>query len=236
MRRLLFLGLLPPPPPSARLLPAIGIITTTTTIIIGTMAGRLSPLHLAKPSSLWPRLCRPWRPWTVSSALFVTSTDFPRWCLSSTRTWHLSRPLLPHRWALPRSAPLVSAPPPFLCRTLVRGADSALLLTPAITLFSGGTYFRLNSTLPAGRWVDLRIVGRGNQTFAAVRETSLDAKLPVPSDDDAEGEEEFLAVLGINGVSFVWTPVAIEAPISSIGGEDAGWTGRLAAFSLSSET
>ena len=84
--------------------------------------------------------------------------------------------------------------------------------------------------------MDLRIVGRGNQTFAVVQETSLDAKLPVPGDDGDYDAEEFLAVLGINGVSFVWTPVAIEAPISRIGGEDAGWTGQLAAFSLSSET
>lgn len=123
--------------------------------------------------------------------------------------------------------------------TLILGADSSLKLTPGITLFSGGTYFRLNATVPLGKWVDLSIVGRGNQTFAAARETSLDAALPVPGGGDSGSDdygEEFLAVLGINGVSFVWTPVAIEAPISRIGGEDAGWTGQLAAFSLSSET
>ncbi len=118
---------------------------------------------------------------------------------------------------------------------LVSGRDSALMLTPTLTLFAAGTYFRLASTtLPTGVWVDLRLVGRGNGTFASVRTTTLDADFPGVA-AAAEEEEEFLAKLGINGESFQWTPVAVEAPIARIGGEDAGWSGKLAAWSLSSE-
>ncbi|KAI2626457.1 glycoside hydrolase family 20 protein [Hypoxylon sp. NC1633] len=116
---------------------------------------------------------------------------------------------------------------------LLSGRDSALLLTPTPTLLAASNYYRLNATLPLGRWVDLAIVGRGNRTFARVRETGLDEPLPEPGSTATE-EEEFLAVLGVNGVSFVWTPVAIEAPIQKVGGRDAGWTGELAAMSLSS--
>ncbi|KAK7755387.1 hypothetical protein SLS62_002614 [Diatrype stigma] len=129
--------------------------------------------------------------------------------------------------------------------TLVSGRDSALMLTPSVTLFAAGTYFRLRSTtvpVGTGEWVDLRLVGRGNQTFAGVRTTSLDTPLPLPGvggggggDDAAEGEEEFQAMLGINGESVEWTPVAIEAPIARIGGDGADWSGRLAAWSLSSD-
>ncbi|KAL7626666.1 hypothetical protein AAE478_003440 [Parahypoxylon ruwenzoriense] len=119
--------------------------------------------------------------------------------------------------------------------TLVSGRDSALLLTPNITLFASGSYYRLNSTLPLRTWVDLSIVGRGNQTFASVRQTSPGEPLPAAGAASAgEEEEEFLAVLGVNGVSLVWAPIAIEAPINRVGGADCGWTGQLAAMSLSS--
>ncbi|OTB07941.1 glycoside hydrolase family 20 protein [Hypoxylon sp. CI-4A] len=110
--------------------------------------------------------------------------------------------------------------------TLISGADSALLLTPNLTLFASGNYYRLNSTVPLGTWVNLSIIGRGNRTFASVQEVD---------GVSAVSEEEFLAVLGINGVSLVWAPVAIEAPIRQIGGVEPGWTGELAAMSLSSE-
>ncbi|KAI0480166.1 beta-hexosaminidase [Xylariaceae sp. FL0804] len=122
--------------------------------------------------------------------------------------------------------------------TIIAGADSALMLTPNITLSASGNYYRLNSTVPAGSWVDLSIVGRGNQTFARVRETvGLDDPLPQPGSSTApeEEEEEFLATLGINGEYLVWTPEAVEAPVAVIGGAGSAWSGEFAAMSLSSE-
>ncbi|KAI1374938.1 glycoside hydrolase family 20 protein [Hypoxylon crocopeplum] len=117
--------------------------------------------------------------------------------------------------------------------TIISGADSSLMLTPSLTLFASGNYYRLNSTIPVGNWVNLSIIGRGNRTFASVQETSLDGPLPEGSNVSAT-EEEFLAILGINGASFVWAPIAIEAPIRQIGGTDASWSGQLASMSLSS--
>ncbi|TGJ84957.1 hypothetical protein E0Z10_g3797 [Xylaria hypoxylon] len=119
--------------------------------------------------------------------------------------------------------------------TIISGADSTLMLTPNIALFASGNYYRLNSTLPLKTWVELSIVGRGEQTFASVRETSLEDSFPSAS-AVVGAEEEFRAVLGINGAYFVWAPIAIEAPIAELGGEDAGWTGEFAGLLLSSET
>ncbi|KAI1346602.1 beta-hexosaminidase [Xylaria sp. FL0043] len=116
--------------------------------------------------------------------------------------------------------------------TIMSGEDSTLMLTPNISLFASGNYYRLNSTLPHNTWVELSIVGRGNQTFATVQETSLGA--PFPSAElDSDAAEEFQAVLGINGQFFVWAPIAIEAPIAEISGN--GWTGELAGLVLTSE-
>ncbi|KAI0014789.1 glycoside hydrolase family 20 protein [Xylariomycetidae sp. FL0641] len=109
--------------------------------------------------------------------------------------------------------------------TLVSGRDSTLLLTPNITLFASGNYYRLNSTMPVGEMVDLRVVGRGNQTFASVQTAA-----GVGGD-----EEEFLAVLGINGEYLVWAPVAVEAPIARVGGQGAGWKGSLAGMALNAD-
>ncbi|KAI0138750.1 glycoside hydrolase family 20 protein [Hypoxylon sp. NC0597] len=117
--------------------------------------------------------------------------------------------------------------------TLISGRDSSLMLTPNLTLFASGNYYRLNSTVPVGQWINLSIIGRGNQTFASVQETSIEEPLPTIG-STAATEEEFLAILGINGVSFVWAPIAIEAPLKQIGGSNSGWTGQLAAMSLSS--
>jgi hexosaminidase len=110
--------------------------------------------------------------------------------------------------------------------TLISGSDSALMLTPNITLFASGNYFRLNSTLPLGEDVEIVLTGRGNQTFAAVSGSSLVGKSSV--------ENEFLAVLGVNGVSFRWEPIAVEAPLRQVGGEGCGWSGELLGMSLSS--
>jgi hexosaminidase len=116
--------------------------------------------------------------------------------------------------------------------TILSGADSSLMLTPAITLFASGNYYRLNSTLPQDKWVDLTVTSRGERTFASIREATPD---PPPSSLDLRGsatEEEFQAILGISGERFVWAPIAIEAPIAELGGD---WSGELANLFLSSE-
>lgn len=105
--------------------------------------------------------------------------------------------------------------------TIISGSDSVLMLTPNITLFAAGNYYRLNSTIPLHEWVDLSIIGKGNQTFASV--TSMKSKKEL-------SKEEFLTQMGINGQSFYWNIMAIEAPIKEV----TGWTGELSALSLSS--
>ncbi|KAI1464703.1 glycoside hydrolase family 20 protein [Daldinia caldariorum] len=127
--------------------------------------------------------------------------------------------------------------------TLLSGRDSALMLTPNLTLFASGNYYRLNTTVPLGSWFGLDVVGRGNRTFARVRaEQKQQGAGEGGEGEEGKGkekekgeEEEFQAVLGVNGVSLVWAPIAIEAPLERVGGEGAGWTGLLAAMSLSSE-
>lgn len=103
--------------------------------------------------------------------------------------------------------------------TLITGGDSVLMLTPNVTLFASGNYYRLNSTLPAQTWTSLDIIARGNQTFARI---------------GGGAEEEFLTQMGINGEYFVWAPMAIEAPLSVVGGPYSGWTGEIATLSLTS--
>lgn len=103
--------------------------------------------------------------------------------------------------------------------TLIFGRDSSLMLTPNITLFASGNYYRLNSTVPLGKAFDLSIIARDDQTFARV-------------DDGVE--EEFLAILGVNGERFVWAPIAIEAPLAQMGGAGSGWRGELMGMALSS--
>ena len=103
--------------------------------------------------------------------------------------------------------------------TLVAGGDSSLLLTPNITFLAGGNYFRLNTTVPLNETVDLSIIGRGNRTYASV---------------GSAAEEQFLAVMGINGEYFHWAEVAFEAPLRQVGGEGSGWSGTLGGFSLTS--
>ncbi|KAI1810187.1 beta-hexosaminidase [Poronia punctata] len=116
-------------------------------------------------------------------------------------------------------------------QVLISGGDSTLVLTPTVTLFASGNYYRLNSTVPLDTWVDLSVTGRGDRTFASVSETKLESPFPPSAADDSQ-EEEFQAVLGISGESFVWAPIAIEAPISEVGGD---WTGELGGLFLSSE-
>ncbi|KAK8064670.1 beta-hexosaminidase [Apiospora phragmitis] len=112
--------------------------------------------------------------------------------------------------------------------TLLYGGDSSLMLTPYITLFASGTYYRLNSTVPLGRWVNLSLTV--SKPWANHRVVPNWSNL---GDDGAR--EEFLAVLGVLGQFHVWAPVAIEAPLARIGGEDSGWAGQLRGMSLTSE-
>jgi hexosaminidase len=108
--------------------------------------------------------------------------------------------------------------------TVISGSDSMLMLTPNITLFASGNYYRLNSSLPLGQTLDLTITGRGNQTFASVTDAT-----PV---GDASSDQEFLTRMGINGEYFHWAPMGIEAPLKQIGGEGIGWSGKLYGMTL----
>ncbi|KAF2663151.1 beta-hexosaminidase [Microthyrium microscopicum] len=99
--------------------------------------------------------------------------------------------------------------------TLISGPDSALILMPNITFLAAGNYFSLNATLPVGEVTELTIAGQGSQTFAYVNGTKM----------------EFLAVLGINGVSLRWESIGIEAPLHVVGG-DSGWTGEISGMKL----
>lgn len=109
--------------------------------------------------------------------------------------------------------------------TLLTGSDSTLLLTPNITFFAGGNYFSLNSTVPLHETVDLHIIGRGNRTYASVGSATQGTLVD---------EEEFLAVMGINGLYHHWAEVAFEAPLRTVGGPGSGWSGKLRGFSLTS--
>lgn len=109
--------------------------------------------------------------------------------------------------------------------TLLTGADSTLLLTPNITFFASGNYFRLNSTVPLNETIDLSIIARGNKTYASVESATQGLLVD---------EEEFLAVMGINGLYHHWAEIAFEAPLTTVGGEGSGWSGKLAGFSLTS--
>lgn len=98
--------------------------------------------------------------------------------------------------------------------TLVSGGDSVLMLTPNLTLFAGGNYYRLNSTLELGKWVDIKVIGRGAHTYASV---------------GGGEEEEFLAGISNYGKGIVWKEIAVEAPIGRVG----GWEGEMKGFSVS---
>ncbi|KAI1484681.1 beta-hexosaminidase [Biscogniauxia mediterranea] len=119
---------------------------------------------------------------------------------------------------------------------IVAGADSSLLLLApnVVTLFASGNYYALNATVPLGRWVELRVAGRGNRTFAGVGALG-EEEGQEDWEDWEEEEEEFRAVLGINGEYFVWAPVAVEAPVAQVGGAASSWTGELAAMELRAE-
>ncbi|KAH8157100.1 hypothetical protein CIB48_g11147 [Xylaria polymorpha] len=113
--------------------------------------------------------------------------------------------------------------------TIISGQKSVLMLTPNITLFAAGNYYRLNSSVPLYTWFDLSIVGLGDRTFASVQEVRLGDPFVTRRD------QEFQAVLGINGESLVWAPIAIEAPLTDIWGSNAQWTGEFAGMVLTTD-
>ncbi|KAJ7164721.1 putative beta-hexosaminidase [Mycena crocata] len=102
---------------------------------------------------------------------------------------------------------------------ILSGPDSALILgngtIPNLALLSGNQLYALNYTLPRDVWTDIALIGRGNATFLRT---------------GSRPEMQFLAILGINGASFQWQPIAVEAPLAQIGG--GGFLGSVSKFRL----
>ncbi|CAK7237665.1 hypothetical protein SBRCBS47491_010070 [Sporothrix bragantina] len=106
--------------------------------------------------------------------------------------------------------------------TLVTGRDSALMLTPTLTFFAGGTYYRLPpSNISFHDWVDVRILGRGNQTFAEMRSPTLASAIV---------RQEFRTEIALDDDEFRVVEMAFEAPLHVLG--RGGWTGQVRSFSL----
>jgi hexosaminidase len=101
--------------------------------------------------------------------------------------------------------------------TLFSGPDSTLVngngTISNVTLISGGNPYSLNYTLPLNVWTDVSLIGGGNTTL-----------LRVSGSDFKFRTMEFLTKIGVNGESFVWAPIAIEAPLARIG---EGFTGLI---------
>ncbi|ATY60851.1 Glycoside superfamily [Cordyceps militaris] len=104
--------------------------------------------------------------------------------------------------------------------TLVAGSDSALMLTPNVTLFASGIYYRLNKTIPLQSWVRLELSAHGPRTFASAFDDKGRALF---------SKEEFLAEMSYYGAPLRWHEMAIEAPIHQI----TGWQGKVRDFTLS---
>ena len=104
--------------------------------------------------------------------------------------------------------PTTSIPAPF-----ITGRDSILHLgyeaSTNVTLETAGNLFPLNYSVPTGQWTALKLVGRGNQTFLQA---------------DGGEDMEFRTKIGVNGESFVWAEMGIEAPLQVFGG---GWEGQI---------
>lgn len=114
--------------------------------------------------------------------------------------------------------------------TLLAGRDSALMLTPTLTFFASGNYYRLPpSDISFEDWVDVRIIGRGNQTFAEMTPSASTFSKVTTT------RQEFRAEIGLHGDGMKSVEIAIEAPLHTIGGAGCGWTGQVRAFSLLDE-
>ncbi|PVH96295.1 glycoside hydrolase family 20 protein [Periconia macrospinosa] len=106
--------------------------------------------------------------------------------------------------------------------TLMFGRDSNLLLTPTITLLSGGNYFRTNqSKITTGEKVQLLIYGGSDRT-----------QVQTMWDGGQSGQESLYTILGINGESMRTAYIDIEAPLERVGGLGSGWTGEVHGMDL----
>jgi hexosaminidase len=91
------------------------------------------------------------------------------------------------------------------------GSDSVLQSSNAsLDLVSGGYAYALNYSLPIGEWTQAKLVRSGNRTFFSA---------------DGGLEMEFLVRVGVNGERFEWGPMAINAPVQTIGG--GAWEGEV---------
>ena len=97
--------------------------------------------------------------------------------------------------------PLSHTPTP-----LLRGTDSSLWLgygsSTNVTFETGGNLYALNYTLQERKMSEIYVVGKGNAKFLRVNGKEM----------------QFLTKVGINGESFVWREIGIEAPVARIGG------------------
>ncbi|KAJ5111064.1 hypothetical protein N7532_001599 [Penicillium argentinense] len=100
--------------------------------------------------------------------------------------------------------------------TLFSGPDSIFAhgngTISNMTLISGGSPFSLNYSLPLNKWTDVSLIAQGNTT-----------KLTVGK-GDSSSRMEFLAKIGINGDSFAWASIGVEAPLARVG---EGFTGLM---------
>ncbi|KAK7539297.1 glycoside hydrolase [Phyllosticta citribraziliensis] len=105
---------------------------------------------------------------------------------------------------------------------LFTGPDSVLLAgaDANVTLLSGGNLFALNYSFPVDTWTEAKLVGQGNQTFLHVREGEGDGQSGTGTEEWVS--HEFLTTIGILGQSFVWKGIAVEAPLTKVGGETGG--------------
>ncbi|KAJ5797983.1 uncharacterized protein N7503_007279 [Penicillium pulvis] len=101
--------------------------------------------------------------------------------------------------------------------TLFAGPDSTFVngngTITNTTLISGGNPYSLNYTLPLNTWTEVSLIGKGNSTFLTTSGKGTNSKTM-----------EFLTKIGVNGDSFVWAPIAVEAPLTRIG---EGFTGLM---------
>ncbi|KAJ5632824.1 hypothetical protein N7490_009163 [Penicillium lividum] len=80
------------------------------------------------------------------------------------------------------------------------------------TLISGGNPYSLNYTLPINVWTEVSLIGNGNATLLTVSGKGTSTTM------------EFLTKIGVDGNSFVWVPIGVEAPLTRIG---EGFTGMI---------
>ncbi|KAJ5820335.1 hypothetical protein N7474_005926 [Penicillium riverlandense] len=101
--------------------------------------------------------------------------------------------------------------------TLFAGPDSTFVngngTISNITLISGGNPYSLNYTLPLNAWTGVNLIGKGTNTIMTVANAGDSSKTMV-----------FNTRIGVNGESFVWAPIAVEAPLHRIG---EGFTGLM---------